>query len=460
MSLYDIKALPEGTRREAATSLLQQLPWDAEVVALPRNGRVLVVRAAGAPPATEFKLREGGTCTIRPSPPPISRVPDPTARNKREKYTKKEFLDFCGREEGVRRWERGLQLEREWREQKGERTTAAPIRANTTWVDGNQTPASASAPASVAAARAAPEATSAPAPATATVPVPGQAAASPPRATQLAHLKKELAEMERRLTERVDRRLEEAIVHHAETLGTTQTAFLTDLQKLIGQQHEQQQKQQQEQTTRQQRWMAEQEQRQERQQQLQHEMLQQLVHLQRESRSEQEQQRVREQDLQGRQEQLVTAEEQERGRVQQEQQEQWDKHEQQHVRELQKRQQRDTNQPRPKVATKREASRSAEGTPAKAKLRLAQDSEDSSESPSVVDWATDGSDSEGAPPSTPSSCRGGRWEVGDMVEAQHTDDRWYEAALKGQAADGTWTVAYSNGVTQGGRLPEQMRQKI
>ncbi|KAJ9442543.1 Reticulocyte-binding protein 2-like protein a [Diplonema papillatum] len=315
MSLYDIKALPEGTRREAATSLLQQLPWDAEVVALPRNGRVLVVRAAGAPPATEFKLREGGTCTIRPSPPPISRVPDPTARNKREKYTKKEFLDFCGREEG-------------------------------------------------------------------------------------------------------------------------------------------------EQTTRQQRWMAEQEQRQERQQQLQHEMLQQLVHLQRESRSEQEQQRVREQDLQGRQEQLVTAEEQERGRVQQEQQEQWDKHEQQHVRELQKRQQRDTNQPRPKVATKREASRSAEGTPAKAKLRLAQDSEDSSESPSVVDWATDGSDSEGAPPSTPSSCRGGRWEVGDMVEAQHTDDRWYEAALKGQAADGTWTVAYSNGVTQGGRLPEQMRQKI
>ncbi|KAJ9458860.1 hypothetical protein DIPPA_15026 [Diplonema papillatum] len=59
----------------------------------------------------------------------------------------------------------------------------------------------------------------------------------------MQHMEREVGKMEQRLADRMDRRLEETGRRHAAEQEASQKVFLADLQRLIGDQHTQQQQQ-------------------------------------------------------------------------------------------------------------------------------------------------------------------------------------------------------------------------
>ncbi|KAJ9435176.1 hypothetical protein DIPPA_09528 [Diplonema papillatum] len=285
--------------------------------------------------------------------------------------------------------------------------------------------------------------------------------------------------MEQRLADRMDRRLEETGRRHAAEQEASQKVFLADLQRLIGDQHTQQQQQ----LKVQQAWMSEQQQwiQEQRQRQEQHDDTQKRLEQAEADRQRKKQHQKKPRQAEAAQKHELTKQQkhpQHEGELKQAEQVRSqqehakgnrDENREQRVQQGQDGQKQQVHHEQQQKAPgrcltgKREASRSAEGTPAKGKVRMMvrkQEEQSISSPESMVDWAADGSDSGeesiAPPPSTPSSCRA-RWAIGDRVSAEHVDGKWYEARITAREEDGAWIVTFVDGVMQGNCLPKHLR---
>ena len=159
--LYDLRPIPPHATKQDCFATLKAMQWEgARVVTLLKKGRTgektLVVRAETQPPHRSIKwenllvaifpseAREkedastttattATTTTISKHAP--ERVPDPTERNRKVKYTLAEFRQEYGESKGTLLFEKGTQLELAWlqRIEKGshhQRPPATPQNPN------------------------------------------------------------------------------------------------------------------------------------------------------------------------------------------------------------------------------------------------------------------------------------------------------------------------------------------